>query len=43
VILCVARRTSRDARRTTHVQETLVLLVESALRRAQNLTSAGAR
>jgi uncharacterized protein len=36
VVLC-------DARRTTHVQETLVLLVGSALRRAQNLTSAGAR
>ena len=36
VVLC-------DARRSTHVQETLVLLVESALRRAQDLTSAGAR
>jgi hypothetical protein len=28
IVLC-------DARRKTHVQETLVLLVESALRRAQ--------
>ena len=33
VVLC-------DARRTTHVQETLVLLVETALRRAQHATTA---
>jgi uncharacterized protein len=33
VVLC-------DARRTTHVQETLVLLVECALRHAHDLTSA---
>jgi signal recognition particle receptor subunit beta len=32
VVLC-------DARRTSHVQETLVLLVESALRRAQGLVA----
>lgn len=36
VVLC-------DARRTTHVQETLVLLVESALRRAQGFVPAGSR
>jgi signal recognition particle receptor subunit beta len=33
IVLC-------DARRTTHVQETLVLLVESALRRAQGFVGA---
>jgi len=36
VVLC-------DARRTTHVQETLVLLVECALRHAHDLTSARPR
>jgi signal recognition particle receptor subunit beta len=34
VVLC-------DARRTSHVQETLVLLVESALRKAQGLVASG--
>jgi uncharacterized protein len=33
IVLC-------DARKTSHVQETLVLLVQSALRRAQDLTGA---
>lgn len=36
VVLC-------DARRKTHVQETLVLLVESALRRAQGFVATGSR